>query len=113
MTVVTKVGFAGTAQSTWQFKPLSLSEAKNSLEFSGGTVDIDFSNHFKDSLASGPFASLHVSAAATGEDLLAEGIAFNSETTTSGQTRSSLKAAPSSIALLWRQIRISPYILKR
>jgi uncharacterized protein YdgA (DUF945 family) len=92
VTMTTKVGFAGTAQSTWKFKPLSLFEGKNALEFSGGAVDVDFSNGFKDSAASGLFASLRVLAAANGEDLLAKGIKFNSVTTTSDANDVRLKS---------------------
>jgi uncharacterized protein YdgA (DUF945 family) len=82
VTATTRVGFAGTAQSTWKFKPLSLSEGKDTLEFGGGAVEVKFSNSFKDSTASGLFASFHVIAAANSEDLLAKGIKFNSATTT-------------------------------
>ena len=92
VTMVTKVGFAGTAQSTWKFKPLSLSEGKNALEFSGGAVDINFSNGFKDSVASGLFTSLRILAAANSEDLLVKGIKFNSATTTSGANDVRLKS---------------------
>lgn len=92
MTMTTKVGFAGNARSTWKFKPLSLSEGKNSLEFSGGAVDVAFSNGFKDTTASGVFTSLRIVAAANGEDLLAKGIKFNSVSTASSANGARLKS---------------------
>ncbi|RIY40942.1 YdgA family protein [Neopusillimonas maritima] len=59
--VRTFVGFGGTGVSNWIFREANFSEADGSkVVFSGGQVDIRFSDHFQSHVASGGFDKLEM-----------------------------------------------------
>lgn len=54
----TRIGFGGQGVTTWQFAPLQWAAPENSFSFSGGQIEVNFSDDFKASHAQGGFASL-------------------------------------------------------
>jgi len=83
--VVTKVGFSGQGQSTWQFKPLDVAAEGEAFKFSGGAVEVTFSNNFENSATRGRFESFSLVSAADDEKVQFNGIAFSNDTVTSGE----------------------------
>lgn len=91
--IETRVGFAGTGRSVWTFSPTELVEGGDKLSFSGGTIEINFTNDFKDNTASGQVASLSLSNPQTGEDLIVKNIQANSKTTAANETDVSMQSS--------------------
>lgn len=54
----TRIGFGGRGKSAWRFAPLEWVSDDEQLSFSGGQVDVEFSNDFRDSDAQGGFEQL-------------------------------------------------------
>lgn len=80
LNVETRVGFGGSGHSVWTFSPTELVEDGDSLSFSGGKIDIDFSKNFNNSSAAGQFESFSLANAQTGESLRVENIRLDSKT---------------------------------
>lgn len=102
VTGVSRVGFSGKGESIWKFRPLNISQSGESLKFSGGTVQVLFSNYFHDSTASGRFDSLDYARAQGGERVQIKGIELqnssNSDLTGASSTRSLAGAESVTIA---------------
>ncbi len=77
----TRVGFGGTGKSVWTFAPAELIEGGDKLGFSGGSIEMSFSNDFNDNTATGKFASFTLANAQTGENLDIRNIQATSQTT--------------------------------
>ncbi|UYO94866.1 YdgA family protein [Pollutimonas sp. M17] len=80
LTVDTRVGFGGSGHSVWTFSPTELIEDGDTLNFSGGTVDIDFSKNFNSGSAAGQFDAFSLANAQTGESLHIKNIRLDSKT---------------------------------
>ena len=74
----TRIGFGGTGVTTWQFAPLERLTDEESLSFSGGVVQVDLSNDFRNSEAEGKFASLILGSGAQGDTVALKNIAIDS-----------------------------------
>lgn len=61
ITAVTRIGFSGTGHSLWQVRPLQVAKKDGKLDFSGGTVRIDLSNHYRNKNVRGAFDALDIS----------------------------------------------------
>lgn len=85
MHVETRVGFGGTGKSVWTFLPTELVEGGEKLNFSGGVVEVNFSNDFNDNSATGHVDSFSLTNAQTGENLNIKNIQADSKTTMSGE----------------------------
>ncbi|MDS1141017.1 YdgA family protein [Pusillimonas sp. SM2304] len=77
--VETHVGFGGAGQSTWTFMPAEVAGNGQQFSFSGGTVNMAFSNDFNDSTSTGQFASFKLDNAQTGDQLQAQNIRIDSQ----------------------------------
>lgn len=64
LTADTRIGFGGEGVTSWELAPLEWAQADDRLSFSGGRVEVRFSNDFRDSDAEGEFASLVLGGAA-------------------------------------------------
>lgn len=80
--VVSKIGFAGQGDSQWVLKPLTYTEDGTSTQFSGGKVNIVFSQDYKNSTVSGRFDSLEFAQTQPREEVQIKGIVLGSKTTT-------------------------------
>lgn len=80
--VITKIGFSGSGQSTWQFKPLDVTDDGDTFKFSGGTVQASFSNDFENSVTTGKFESFSLTSAENEDHLQFSGVTFNNNTQT-------------------------------
>ncbi|HUH61036.1 MAG TPA: YdgA family protein [Candidimonas sp.] len=81
----TRVGFFGKGKSVWTFEPTNLVEDNETLAFSGGVIEIAFSNDFNDHTATGDFAELSLMDDDTGDDLKIRNVRINSKTATGQQ----------------------------
>ncbi len=91
LTASTDIGFSGNGTTVWTFRPASF-DGKDGMrfDFSGGTMSMDFSNHFKDNKAKGEFGSFAATDAASGGNMRLEGIvASGSSSTAADDTISS------------------------
>lgn len=86
LNIETRVGFGGTGRSVWTFSPAELVEDGEKISFSGGVVEMNFTNDFNDNTAAGQVASFSVTNEQTGENLLIKNIQANSKTTMSNQS---------------------------
>src|SRR5690606_23522578 len=64
--------------SVWSFMPSDVVKNGGRISFSGGTVTLDFSNDFNDSVGVGQFAHFNLDNAQTGERLQSQGIKIES-----------------------------------
>lgn len=80
--VDTRIGLGGKGVSTWSFAPLEWAVEGERLSFSGGQMEIRFSNDFRDSVGEGQFASLEMGQAPDGDRLAIKEIQLQSRTTT-------------------------------
>jgi uncharacterized protein YdgA (DUF945 family) len=80
--IETRVGLNGTGHSLWTFSPTEIQDDKVALSFSGGTLDVRFSNDFKDSTATGHFDALSRTDEEAGESVQVKNIRLDSKTTT-------------------------------
>ncbi|MGB3289385.1 MAG: YdgA family protein [Burkholderiaceae bacterium] len=80
LTVNTRVGFGGSGNSVWTFRPTELVEDGSTLSFSGGTINVDFSKNFKAGSAAGQFDSFSLADAQAGENLSIKNIRVDSST---------------------------------
>ncbi|AEC20163.1 hypothetical protein PT7_1623 [Pusillimonas sp. T7-7] len=78
----TRVGFGGAGHSSWNFQPVELSAQDVKVNFSGGAIEMDFSNNFKDSTSEGQFQSLNVSDAQSRESLQIKDFKLSSQSQT-------------------------------
>ncbi len=85
LTVETEVGFGGSGKSVWTFAPTELAEGSEKLSFSGGSINMDFSNDFNDNTAAGQFASLSLVNPERGQNFTLKNIKGHSTTTLGGQ----------------------------
>ncbi|NYT85599.1 YdgA family protein [Pollutimonas harenae] len=76
----TRVGFGGAGHSSWNFQPVELATEDVKVSFSGGTIEMDFSNHFKNSTSEGQFQDLAVNDAQAGESLQVKDLKITSQT---------------------------------
>ncbi len=81
----TRVGFFGEGKSVWTFEPTNLVEEGETLAFSGGVIEMVFSNDFNDNTAVGEFAELSLTDDAAGDDLKVRNVRINSKTATGQQ----------------------------
>lgn len=79
--VETQVGFGGQGTSHWTFAPLETSRAERRASFSGGYVDVVFSDDFNNSVATGHFDLYSLTDNASGEKIEVRDINLNSTTT--------------------------------
>ncbi|RTZ42563.1 DUF945 domain-containing protein [Candidimonas sp. SYP-B2681] len=79
--VETEVGFGGSGSSVWTFAPTELVEGNEKLSFSGGAINVNFSNDFNDNTASGQFDALSLINPERGQNLALKNIKGNSQTT--------------------------------
>jgi uncharacterized protein YdgA (DUF945 family) len=93
LTIETRVGFGGSGHSVWTFLPTELIEDGDTLSFSGGTVDIDFSNDFNNSSAAGQFDSFSLANAQSGESVQIKNIRLNSTTDMGDENRTQVHSS--------------------
>lgn len=86
MQIATHIGFGGTGKSVWTFAPVEVVEGEDKISFSGGTIDVKFSNDFNDNTATGRFDAFSLNNQQTGNNLTIKNIQANSVTTSSAQT---------------------------
>jgi uncharacterized protein YdgA (DUF945 family) len=82
----TRIGFAGTGKSVWTFSPTELVEGEDKVSFSGGTIDVSFSNDFNDSTSTGRFDSFALLNEQTGKGVKINNFAGNSVASSSGES---------------------------
>lgn len=82
----TRIGFAGTGKSVWTFSPTELVEGEDKISFSGGTIDVNFSNDFNDSTSTGRFDSFALLNEQTGKGLTINNFTGNSVATSNGDS---------------------------
>lgn len=61
ITAVTTIGFSGTGHSQWNIKPLNITQDGTTFVFSGGVLNIDLANKFRDKKVDGHVDQLHIS----------------------------------------------------
>jgi uncharacterized protein YdgA (DUF945 family) len=83
--VDTRIDFNGAGRSLWTLAPADIRDDNGALSFSGGTLDVRFSNDFQDSTATGHFDALSRSDKAAGESVQIKNIKLDSKTTTDAQ----------------------------
>lgn len=81
--VETRIGFGGEGESSWRFAPLAWAVDGDRLSFSGGQMQMHFSNNFRDNTGEGQFASLVMGEGADGSTVTLDGIRLKSRTSTS------------------------------
>lgn len=79
-----QVGFDGHVVSLWRFAPVRTADGQ--LDFSGGSLAVDYVSRTRQARVSGTAASLSIQDAATGGRLALQGLALDSRTTRSGDT---------------------------
>lgn len=79
--VETRIGMGGDGVSTWNLAPLEWAVDNDRLAFSGGQMQVRFSNQFRDSVGEGRFASL-VMGGAEDDRLALDDIRLQSRTST-------------------------------
>ncbi len=84
--IETRVGFGGAGVSVWTFLPTEIANDGETLSFSGGLVQMQFSNDFNDNTAQGKFDSFALVNKKSGENLAIKNIQANSKTTVSNET---------------------------
>ena len=98
--VDTRIGFGGSGVSVWRFAPLEWAVEDESLAFSGGQIEVTFTNEFRESDANGKFGSLTVGD--DGQLLTLKDISLQSRTSTPSegaiQVHSAVQAAAVSFA---------------
>lgn len=87
LTIQTRVGFGGQGTSSWVFSPVTISGTDGVVSFSGGTLNMQFSDNLNDSSVQGQFQSFVVSGRQPGENLGLTGIGIVAESTTDGQDK--------------------------
>lgn len=97
--IETRVGFGGTGKSVWTFSPTELVEDGDKLSFSGGVIEMNFSNDFNDNTATGQFASFSVSNEQSGESLMVKNIQANSKTTMANENEISTQSSATAESL--------------
>lgn len=101
LAVDTHIGFGGQGVSSWKFAPLEWAVDGDRLSFSGGQIDMRFSNGFRDSTGEGRFASLVMGEGAEGSTLTMDDIRLESRTATAAdesvQVQSVLQVATLSL----------------
>src|SRR5690606_23739972 len=85
LNIETRVGFGGTGKSVWSFSPAELVEDDEKISFSGGAIEMDFTNDFNDNTATGQVASFSITNEQSGENLLIKNIQGSSKTTMSNE----------------------------
>ncbi|PLC51785.1 hypothetical protein CR159_01830 [Pollutimonas subterranea] len=85
LNIETRVGFGGTGKSVWSFSPAELVEDGEKISFSGGAIEMDFTNDFNDNTATGQVASFSITNEQSGENLLIKNIQGSSKTTMSNE----------------------------
>ncbi|NGM87484.1 YdgA family protein [Parapusillimonas sp. SGNA-6] len=83
--IETRIGFDGAGSSVWTLAPTEIRDDEMSLSFSGGTLDVQFSNDFQDSTATGHFEALSRKDVSAGESVQIKNIKLDSKTTTDAQ----------------------------
>ncbi|NYT62148.1 YdgA family protein [Alcaligenaceae bacterium] len=83
--VETRVGFGGSGKSAWTFAPTEIAIDGEKLSFSGGVINVSFSNDFNDNVSSGKFDALSVFNEQTRESVTVKNIQLDSTTTSSGK----------------------------
>ena len=94
--VDTRIGFGGEGESVWSFAPLEWAVEDDRLSFSGGQMQMQFSNDFRDSEGEGRFASLVVGDGAQDDSVALKDIVLNTRSTQADdvvEVNSTLKAA--------------------
>lgn len=80
--VDTRIGFGGNGISVWNFAPLEWAAPGERLSFSGGRMEVRFSNNFADSTATGRFDAFTVGTGPEGENFTLKDIRLRSQTAT-------------------------------
>ena len=80
----TRIGFNGTGHSALSFAPVEFAQPGQALNFSGGSIDIQFSNEFNDNESSGQFESLVMDNTAAGEKIVVNDVRLAGKTSTDG-----------------------------
>ena len=98
--VDTRIGFGGSGTSVWRFAPMESMVEGDTLNFSGGDVEVAFSDEFRESEANGEFGSLIVGA--EGQTIILKNITLQSRTSSPSegaiQVHSAVQAATVSFA---------------
>jgi uncharacterized protein YdgA (DUF945 family) len=81
---VSRIGFDTSGASTWNFLPLDYTDEELHAVFSGGTIQVDFSNQFKDSVASGQFASFTLTQKDSDEGVVMSDMRIQGESESTG-----------------------------
>jgi uncharacterized protein YdgA (DUF945 family) len=82
LNIQTRVAFGGKGESAWVFSPVTISSTDGVVAFSGGTLDVQFSNTLNDSTAQARFDSFVLSGREPGENLGITGITLNADSAT-------------------------------
>src|SRR3546814_5068591 len=53
----TTIGFSGTGHSVWLIKPFKIAKEDGKAAFSGGTINVDLANDYRDKTVTGEFGS--------------------------------------------------------
>ena len=78
----TRIGFNGTGHSALSFAPVAFAQSGQALNFSGGSIDIRFTNEFNDNESSGQFESLVMDNAPGGEKVVVNDVRLAGKTST-------------------------------
>ena len=87
--IETQIGFRGKGSSIWTFFPTELAQEGERLSFSGGSVNMAFSNDFADTHATGEFPSFSYASQRSGDKVEIRNVRVESKTgqETQGRTR--------------------------
>lgn len=80
LSIKTQVGFDGRGVSYWMFSPFEISRDQRRVSFSGGYIEIVFSNEFNNNVATGHFDLYAFTDSVTGEKVEVRDISLNSTT---------------------------------
>ncbi|MBP6019130.1 MAG: YdgA family protein [Burkholderiaceae bacterium] len=70
----TRIGMDGKGRSVWTLSPAEYAKNGTQVSFSGGLVQVDFSNDFKDSVSTGQFDSLRIQDSSDASTLVLNGM---------------------------------------
>lgn len=86
LSATTRIGMNGKGSSVWTLSPAEYTQDGTEIRFSGGQVQVDFSNDFKDSVSKGQFDSLHMLDSSDASRLMLKGMKLNGTAKRDGDT---------------------------
>lgn len=89
--IETQIGFRGRGRSIWTFFPTELAQEGERLSFSGGSVNMAFSNDFADTHAAGQFPSFSYASRRNGDKVEIRNVIVDSKTAHEAQGRTRVR----------------------